>query len=89
MGPYGRLLERFHLSNEALDRLLAAGGVWTSCLPIHWPTSVHIVLRLPPLLTASVEDALLLRASCNMDAQEYIIAGGADKLGVSEYDYEG
>ena len=82
-GPYGGLLERFHLSNEALDRLLVRVALdFVFADPLAYV--VHIVVRLPPFLTGSGANAAgLVQYGC----QEYIIAGGPSRLGVSGYDY--
>ena len=84
-GPYGGLLERFHLSNEALDRLLLRVALdFVLADPLAYV--MHIVVRLPPFLTGSDATAAGL---VQYGRQEYIIAGGPDELGVSAYDYEG
>ena len=82
-GPYGGLLERFHLSNEALDRLLLRVALdFVLADPLAYV--MHIVVRLPPFLTGSDATAAGL---VQYGRQEYIIAGGPDELGVSGYDY--
>ena len=47
----------------------------------------HIVLRLPPLLTGSVENDATAAGLVQYGRQEYAIAGGPGQLGVSSYDY--
>ncbi len=85
-GPYNRLLERFHLSNEALDRLLMRVALdFVRADPLAYIG--HIVIRLPPLLTGSVEDDATAADLVQYGHQEYAIAGGPDRLGVSAYDY--
>ena len=82
-GPYGGLLDRFHLSNEALDRLLMRVALdFILADPLAYV--VHIVVRLPPFLTGSGANAAGL---VQYGRQEYIIAGGPSRLGVSGYDY--
>ena len=83
VGPYGRVLERFHLSYEALDRLLMRVALdFVLADPLAYVGDT--MRRLPRLLTASGATAVGL---VQWGHQEYIIAGGADKLGVNEYDY--
>ena len=85
-GPYERLRERFHLSSKELDRLLARVALdFVRADPLAYVG--HIVLRLPSLLTGSVEDAATAAGLVQYGRGEYAIAGGADKLGVSGYDY--
>ena len=85
-GPYERLRERFHLSSKELDRLLARVALdFVRADPLAYIG--HIVVRLPPLLTGSVEDAATAAGLVQYGRGEYAIAGGADKLGVSAYDY--
>ena len=83
-GPYNRLLERFHLSYEALDRLLVRVALdFVLAEPLAYVGET--MRRLPRLLTASGATAVGL---VQWGDQEYIIAGGPDQLGVSAYDYE-
>ena len=82
-GPYGGLLERFHLSNEVLDRLLVRVALdFVLADPLDYVGG--IVRRLPPLLTESGATAAGL---VQYGRQEYAIAGGPGQLGVREYDY--
>ncbi len=82
-GPYGRLLERFHLSNEELDRLLMRVALdFVLADPLAYIGDT--MRRLPPLLTESGTTA---SGRVQGGRQQYIIAGGPDKLGVSAYDY--
>ena len=83
-GPYNRLRERFHLSYEALDRLLVRVALdFVLADPLAYVgETMH---RLPRLLTASEATAVGL---VQWGDREYIIAGGPDQLGVSAYDYE-
>ncbi len=82
-GPYGRLLERFHLSNEELDRLLMRVALdFVLADPLAYIGDT--MRRLPPLLTGSHATA---SDRVQGGRREYITAGGSDKLGVSAYDY--
>lgn len=82
-GPYGRLLERFHLSNEELDRLLTRVALdFVRADPLAYIGG--IMRRLPPLLT---ERGATAAGLVEYGRQEYAIAGGADRLGVSTYDF--
>ena len=83
--PYGGLTERFHLSNEALDRLLMRVTLdFVLAAPLAYiGDTVH---RLPLLLTAASEATAV--SLVKWGRQEFVIAGGADKVGVVAYDYE-
>ena len=84
-GPYGGLLGRFQLSNEELDRLLMRVTLdFVLADPLAY--IIHIVERLPPILTRGEATAAGL---VQYGRQEYIIAGGPAELGVSGYDYRG
>lgn len=84
-GPYGGLLDRFHLSNEELDQLLMRVTLdFVLADPLAY--IIHIVERLPPILTRGEPTAAGL---VQYGRQEYIIAGGPAELGVSGYDYRG
>ena len=82
-GPYGGLLARFHLSNEALDRLLVRVALdFVLADPLAYVGDT--VRRLPLILTGSEATAVGL---VQWGRREYIIAGGPGQLGVNEYDY--
>ena len=82
-GPYYRLLGRFHLSGEELDRLLMRVALdFVLADPLAYVGNT--MRRLPRLLTASATTAEGLVESSR---RQYAIAGGPDQLGVSEYDY--
>ena len=82
-GPYGGLLDRFNLSNEELDRLLMRVTLdFVLADPLAYIGGV--MHRLPLLLT---ESGVTAAGLVQYGRQEYIIAGGPDKLGVSTYDY--
>ena len=83
-GPYGRLQERFHLSSQALDRLLMR-VVLDFVLADPLAYIGETMRRLPRLLTAASEATAV--GLVQWSRQEFIVAGGADKLGVSRYDY--
>ena len=83
VGPYGGLHERFHLWSDALDPLLMRVALdFVRADPLAYIGDA--MRRLPLVLAESEATATGL---VQHDRQEYIIAGGADKLGVSEYDY--
>ena len=83
VGPFGGVVERFHLSGEALDRLLMRVALdFVFADPLAYIDGT--MRRLAPLLMSSDATAASL---VQRDLEEHIIAGGADKLGVTEYDY--
>ncbi len=82
-GPYGGLLARFHLTNEVLDRLLMRVALdFVRADPLAYISG--IVRRLPPLL---MERGVTAAGLVEYGRQQYAIAGGADRLGVSTYDF--
>ena len=84
VGPYGRLQDRFHLSTQAVDRLLMRAALdFVLADPLSYIG--RTVRRLPRLLTASGTTAVGL---VQWGDRQYANAGGPDQLGVSGYDYE-
>ncbi len=84
VGPYGLLQDRFHLSSEALDRLLLRAALdFVLADPLAYIG--RTMRRLPRLLTASGTTAVGL---VQWGDQQYANAGGPAQLGVSAYDYE-
>ena len=76
VGPYGRVLERFHLSYEALDRLLMRVALdFVLADPLAYVGDT--MRRLPPFLTGSGANAAGL---VQYGRQEYIIAGGPEPV---------
>ena len=83
-GPYGLLQDRFHLSSEALDRLLMRAALdFVLADPLAYIG--RTMRRLPRLLTASGTTAVGL---VQWGDQQYANAGGPAQLGVSAYDHE-
>ena len=81
-GPYGRVAERFHLSNARLDRLLtrvARDFVLTD----PWGYLEHTLQQTSVLLTTGEETAINL---VEWSERQYALAGGAAALGVVDYD---
>ena len=86
VGPYGLLQDRFHLSSEALDRLLMRAALdFVLADPLAYIG--RTMRRLPRLLTAS-ETTNTAVSLARWGHQQHAIAGGPDQLGVSAYDYE-
>ena len=86
VAPYSRLQVRFHLSNEALDRLLMRAALdFVLADPLAYIG--RTMRRLPRLLTAS-ETTTTAMSLARWGHQQHAIAGGPDQLGVSAYDYE-
>ena len=84
LGPYNRLQDRFHLSDQALNRLLMRLALdFVLADPLAYVGET--MRRLPRLLTASETTAVGL---VQWGDQQYANAGGPDQLGVSAYDYE-
>lgn len=81
-GPYGRVVERFHLSNTQLDPLLARVAR-DFVLTDPWGYLEQTLQRLAMLLTAGDETAVDL---VEWSERQYALAGGAAALGVVDYD---
>ena len=81
-GPYGRVAERFHLSNTQLDPLLtqiARDFVLTD----PWGYLGYTLRRLSVLFTIRGETAINLVEGSE---RQHALAGGAAALGVGDYD---
>ena len=81
-GPYGRVQQRFKLSNTQLDPLLtrmARDFVLTD----PWGYLEHTLQRLAVLLTTGEETAINL---VEWSERQYALAGGAAALGIVDYD---
>ena len=82
VGPYGRVQERFHLSNAQLDPLLTRVAR-DFVLADPWWYLGHTLQRLSVLLTAGEETAISL---VEWSERQHALAGGAVALGVVDYD---
>ena len=81
VGPYGRVRERFHLSNAQLDSLLTQVAR-DFVLADPWAYLGHTLQQLSMHLTTGEGIIEVVRWS----RREYALAGGAAALGVVDYD---
>ena len=81
VGPYGRVRERFHLSNAQLDSLLTQVAR-DFVLADPWGYLGHTLQQLSMHLTTGEGIIEVVRWS----RREYALAGGAAALGVVDYD---